>query len=139
MSAMDLMFLDPIFAHADPTWWVPNQQLKSAPVLSDQTPPLSTAGSCHRRMHSHCAGRWRRHRYLLPQGRSYFPLKPLSQVRVTTTHTLFSGRSLGEVTKYLVYNMRKRQEGGDQVQIITNKIIQSTHSAGTNSLLNIGI
>lgn len=24
------------------------------------------------------------------------------------------GRSLGEVTKYLVYNMRKRQEGGDQ-------------------------
>jgi hypothetical protein len=25
----------------------------------------------------------------------------------------FAGRSLGEVTKYLVYNMRKRQEGGD--------------------------
>ena len=24
------------------------------------------------------------------------------------------GRSLGEVTKYLVYNMRKRAEGGDQ-------------------------
>lgn len=23
------------------------------------------------------------------------------------------GRALGEVTKYLVYNLRKRQEGGD--------------------------
>ena len=28
------------------------------------------------------------------------------------------GRSLGEVTKYLVYNMRKRAEGGDQVCIV---------------------
>jgi hypothetical protein len=26
------------------------------------------------------------------------------------------GRALGEVTKYLVYNMRKRQEGGDQAK-----------------------
>lgn len=28
----------------------------------------------------------------------------------------FQGRSLGEVTKYLVYNMRKRQEGGDSAE-----------------------
>jgi len=26
------------------------------------------------------------------------------------------GRALGEVTKYLVYNMRKRQEGGDRAK-----------------------
>ena len=26
------------------------------------------------------------------------------------------GRSLGEVTKYLVYNMRKRQQGGDSAE-----------------------
>ena len=26
------------------------------------------------------------------------------------------GRSLGEVTKYLVYNTRKRQEGGDSAE-----------------------
>lgn len=26
------------------------------------------------------------------------------------------GRALGEVTKYLVYNLRKRQEGGDSAQ-----------------------
>ena len=26
------------------------------------------------------------------------------------------GRALGEVTKYLVYNMRKRQEGGDKAK-----------------------
>ncbi|CAN0578132.1 unnamed protein product [Ectocarpus sp. 12 AP-2014] len=29
---------------------------------------------------------------------------------------LWQGRSLGEVTKYLVYNMRKRQEGGDSAE-----------------------
>ena len=28
------------------------------------------------------------------------------------------GRSLGEVTKYLVYNMRKRAEGGDKVSLV---------------------
>ncbi len=26
------------------------------------------------------------------------------------------GRALGEVTKYLVYNLRKRQEGGDRAE-----------------------
>ena len=30
--------------------------------------------------------------------------------------TYFTGRSLGEVTKYLVYNTRKRQEGGDSAE-----------------------
>ncbi|CAN0490819.1 unnamed protein product, partial [Ectocarpus sp. 8 AP-2014] len=29
---------------------------------------------------------------------------------------LWQGRSLGEVTKYLVYNMRKRQQGGDSAE-----------------------
>ena len=31
----------------------------------------------------------------------------------SNSHALLLGRALGEVTKYLVYNVRKRQEGGD--------------------------
>ena len=33
------------------------------------------------------------------------------------------GRALGEVTKYLVYNMRKRQEGGDKAKEYERSVI----------------
>ena len=36
------------------------------------------------------------------------------------------GRSLGEVTKYLVYNTRKRQEGGDSAE----KVSEETERTG---------
>ena len=34
------------------------------------------------------------------------------------------GRALGEVTKYLVYNMRKRQEGGDKAKEYERGVIR---------------
>lgn len=37
------------------------------------------------------------------------------------------GRALGEVTKYLVYNRRKRQEGGDRAE---QYFMCTTHVAG---------
>lgn len=46
------------------------------------------------------------------------------------------GRSLGEVTKYLVYNMRKRQEGGDTAEQYFNCTEQASgfaHGSSTNS------
>ena len=48
------------------------------------------------------------------------------------------GRALGEVTKYLVYNMRKRQEGGDKAKeyecgVILFDAIDATHLAGIST------
>ena len=49
------------------------------------------------------------------------------------------GRALGEVTKYLVYNMRKRQEGGDKAKEyergVTFDAIDATHRVAAGILI----